>query len=71
MAVYKWLYIKNAPIVDESGSEFAFGGRKGRTVNEPLLLVKLVQDYAIWTKKDVVIKFLDIEKFSTLQFSGQ
>ena len=41
--------------MDESGSEFAF--------------VKLVQDYAKWTKNDVVIKFLDVEKFfDTMNF---
>ena len=28
-----------------------------------MLIVKLVQDYAKWSKKELVIKFLDVEKF--------
>ena len=49
--------------VDDCGSEFACGGRKERSVDDALLIVKLIQDYAKWTKKKVVIKFLDVEKF--------
>jgi hypothetical protein len=30
---------------------------------DALLIVKLIQDYARWTKKEVVIEFLDVEKF--------
>ena len=64
VSVYqKWLYTKCSVPVDEAGSEFACGGRKGRAVTDPLLVVKLVQDYAKWTKKEVVLKFLDVEKF--------
>ena len=64
LSVYqKWLYMKNSSIVDSMGSEYAFGGRKGRSGMDALLVVKLIQDYAKWTKKEVVIEFLDIEKF--------
>ena len=53
LSVYqKWLYQKSSKVVDESGSEFAFGGRKERAVMDALLIVKLVQDYAKWTKKE-------------------
>ena len=64
LSVYqKWLYMKNSSIVDNSGSEYAFGGRKERSGMDALLVVKLIQDYANWNKKQVVIEFLDIEKF--------
>ena len=64
LSVYqKWLYTKNAPCVDDNGSEFACGGRKERSGLEALLIVKLVQDHCRWTKTPVVIKFLDVEKF--------
>ena len=64
VSVYqKWMYQRNAPVVDENGSEYACGGRKERAGMEALLILKLVQDYARWTKKEVIIKFLDIEKF--------
>ena len=64
VSVYqKWLYGRNAPIVDASGTEYACGGRKGRSGLEALLIVKLVQDYARWTKSQVILKFLDVEKF--------
>ena len=64
LSVYqKWLYMKNSSIVDSMGSEFAIGGRKCRSGMDALLVVKLIQDYAKWTKKEVVIEFLDIEKF--------
>ena len=64
VSVYqKWLYSKNSGKVDERGSEFACGGRKNRSGDDALLVVKLIQDYARWTKKNVVIKFLDVEKF--------
>jgi hypothetical protein len=59
----KWLYSRNAPIVDANGTEYACGGRKERSGLEALLVVKLVQDYARWTKSTMVLKFLDVEKF--------
>ena len=59
----KWLYKKCSPTVDENGSEFAFGGRKGRSVNEVLLIVRLIQDYCHWSKQPLILKFLDITKF--------
>ena len=59
----KWLYQKCAPVVDLNGSEYAFGGRTKRSVKELLLIVKLVQDHAKWTKRPLVLKFLDIRKF--------
>ena len=64
VSVYqKWLYLKNSGVVDDAGSEFACGGRKKRSVDDALLVVKLIQDYVKWTKKSVVIRFLDVEKF--------
>ena len=64
LSVYqKWLYQRNRDVVDESGSEFACGGRTERSGIEALLIVKLIQDYVRWTGKDVVMKFLDVEKF--------
>ena len=59
----KWLYNKNAVKVDNAGSEYACGGRQKRSGLEALLIVKLVQDYSKWTNKQIVIKFMDIEKF--------
>ncbi len=59
----KWLYKRNSEKVDSVGSEFACGGRKKRSGLEALLIVKLMQDYAKWAKKKLVIKFLDVEKF--------
>jgi hypothetical protein len=59
----KWLYSKNAGVVDKNGSEYACGGRKDRSGTEALLIVKLVQDYSKWTKRQIIIKFLDVEKF--------
>ena len=42
------------------------GGRKKRCVQDALLILKLVQDYSKWTKKQIIIEFLDVEKkFST------
>ena len=64
ISVYqKWLYVKNSGVVDQAGSEFACGGRMERSVSDALLIVKLIQDYMRWTNKELVIKFLDIEKF--------
>ena len=55
VSVYqKWMYQRNAPVVDENGSEYACGGRKERAGIEALLILKLVQDYARWTKKEVI-----------------
>ena len=59
----KWMYKQNSGVVDGMGSEFAFGGRMKRCVSDALLVVKLVQDYALWTGKEVVLRFMDIEKF--------
>ena len=59
----KWLYSKCAPIVDEHGSRAAFGGRKGKDTMEPLLVIKLIQDHARWTKEQMIFKFMDVEKF--------
>ena len=59
----KWLYQKCSPIVDNCGSEYAFGGRKGRAVNEVLLIVRLVQDFCRWSNEPLILKFLDITKF--------
>ena len=59
----KWLYSKNADKVDAHGSEYACGGRKKRSVQDALLIVKLVQDYSKWTKTQIIIEFLDVEKF--------
>ena len=64
LSIYqKWLYSKNAGKVDASGSEYACGGRKERSVQDALLILKLVQDYSKWTKKQIIIEFLDVEKF--------
>ena len=64
VSVYqKWLYERNAPIVDGNGSEYACGGRKERSCMEALLIVKLIQDYSNWTKTPMILKFLDVEKF--------
>ena len=64
LSVYqKWLYSKSAPVVDSNGTEFAFGGRSKRSVQEALLILRLIQDHAMWTGQDIFIKFLDIEKF--------
>ena len=59
----KWLYSKCAPIANGSGSESAFGGRKGKSAIEPLLIIKLIQDNANWTKEQIIFKFMDVEKF--------
>ena len=59
----KWLYTKCAPIADGSGSESAYGGRKGKSTIEPLLIIKLIQDNAKWTKEQIIFKFMDVEKF--------
>ena len=64
LTVYqKWLYSKCAPVVDKNGSEAAFGGRKGKSANDPLLMIKLIQDHARWTKEQLIFKFMDVEKF--------
>ena len=64
VSVYqKWLYSRNAPVVDANGTEYACGGRKTRSGQEALLVVKLLQDYARWTKSCMILKFLDVEKF--------
>ena len=64
LSVYqKWLYSKCAPIVDGNGSIVALGGRKGKSGIEALLIVKLIQDHARWTKQQFIFKFLDVEKF--------
>ena len=49
--------------MDENGSELAFGGRKGRSVKEVLLIVRLIQDYAKWSNQPLILKFLDVKKF--------
>ena len=59
----KWLYSKCSPVVDGNGSEYAFGGRRERSVKEVLLIVRLIQDYSHWTKQPLILKFLDITKF--------
>ena len=59
----KWLYVKCAPVVDQHGSETAFGGRKKKSPMNPLLIIKLVQDHARWTKQQIIFKFMDVEKF--------
>ena len=59
----KWLYSKSAPIANGVGSNTAFGGRKGKSGMEALLIIKLIQDHARWTKEQIVFKFLDVEKF--------
>ena len=55
--------MKCAPLVDGNGSNVAFGGRKGKSAIEPLLIVKLIQDHARWSSDQIIIKFLDVEKF--------
>ena len=30
---------------------------------EPLLVIKLIQDHARWTKEQMIFKFMDVEKF--------
>ena len=62
-SLQKWLYGKSSPILDRNGSESAFGGRKGRAVNEVLLIVRLIQDHFHWTGQPLVLKFLDVKKF--------
>ena len=65
----KWLYLQNAPTLDMNGSELAFGGRVKRSVQEALLIVKLVQDHARWTGEPLFIKFMDVQKFfDTMNF---
>ena len=65
----KWLYSRCSPTLDENGSEYAFGGRKGRAVNEVLLIVRLVQDHCHWTGQPLILKFLDVKKFfDTMNF---
>ena len=59
----KWLFSKCAPVADKNGSEAAFGGRKGKSTIEPLLIIKLIQDHARWTKEQIIFKFMDVEKF--------
>ena len=59
----KWIYSKCSPVVDVSGTELAFGGRKERSVSEVLLIVRLIQDYSVWSKQPLILKFLDITKF--------
>ena len=65
----KWLYSKNACIMDMNGSELAFGGRVKRCVQEALLIVKLIQDHARWTGESLFMKFMDVQKFfDTMNF---
>ena len=59
----KWLYQKCSPQVEVCGSEYAFGGRKERSVAEVLLIVRLIQDYSNWKKEPLILKFLDVTKF--------
>ena len=59
----KWLYSKCAPKIDANGSVYAYGGRKGKSCKQALLIIKLIQDNVKWCKSKVIIKFLDIEKF--------
>ena len=59
----KWMYSKCAPIIDNNGSEYAFGGRKGRSHKEALVILRLVQDHSRWTKQPLILKFLDVTKF--------
>ena len=64
LSIYqKWLYSKSAPIADENGSDSAFGGRKGKSAMSPLLIIKLIQDHAVWTNEQFIFKFMDVEKF--------
>ena len=67
--IQKWLYSKCSPTVDDVGSEFAFGGRKERSVKEVLLIVRLVQDYSEWSNQPLILKFLDITKFFDTPFT--
>ena len=60
-----WLCSKNAGKVDANGSEYACGGRKERAVQDALLIVKLIQDYSKWTKKQIIIEFL--QKYITTE----
>ena len=55
--------MKCSPIADRNGSNSAFGGRKGKSTISPLLIIKLIQDHARWTKEQIIFKFLDVEKF--------
>ncbi len=65
----KWLYSKSAPVIDSNGTEYAFGGRADRSVQEELLIVKLIQDHMKWTDSTLYIKFMDVEKFfDTMNF---
>ena len=57
----KWLFSKCVLIADKNGNGAAFGGRKGKDTLEPLLIIKLVQDHARWTKKQFIFKFIDVE----------
>ena len=52
----KWLYSKCAPIANDMGSDTAFGGRKGKSGMEALLIIKLLQDHARWTNEQVIFK---------------
>ena len=65
----KWMYGRAAPILDANGSEFAFGGRTGRSVPEVLLILRLIQDHSHWTGQPLILKFLDVRKFfDTMNF---
>ena len=65
----KWLYTQNSGVLDMNGSEFAFGGRAERCAQEALLIVRLVQDHALWSGDTVYIKFMDVQKFfDTMNF---
>ena len=60
LSVYqKWLYSQYAPTVDSNGTENAFGGRSKRSVQEALLILRLIQDHSKWTGSDIFIKFMD------------
>ena len=64
LSIYqKWLYVTSAPIIDSNGTEFAFGGRRDRSVQEALLILKLIQDHSKWTGQPLFIKFMDVEIF--------
>ena len=65
----KWLFIKSSPILEENGSNYAYGGRKGKSTVQALLIIRLIQDHAEWTKSSLILKFLDIEKnFDSMNF---
>ena len=49
--------------MDGNGSDSAFGGRKGKSTIEPLLIIKLIQDNAVWMNEQIIFKFMDVEKF--------